>query len=202
MQTSLIAPEEGLVLSNLEPGSTQTRLALGLVLTILVVSLLVMGPFVDIHPGAVGPFLPIYLSVMFVVDLITAVLLFSQFSILRSRALLVIANAYIFTALIVILSILSFPGVFLPGQGVVGKLQTTAWLYVVWHCGFAAFVFAYAWLQDLDVPNNNHRHMSPLWALYPGAEITPTQTNLFAAAKILLKWRGDGSTGGVARWLA
>ena len=147
----MIAPEEGLVLSNLEPGPTQTRLALGLVLTILVVSLLVMGPFVDIHPGAVGPLLPIYLSVMFVVDLITSVLLFSQFSILRSRALLVIANAYIFTALIMILSILSFPGVFLPGQGVIGKLQTTAWLYVLWHCGFAAFVFAYAWLQDLDV---------------------------------------------------
>ena len=56
------------------------------------------------------------------------------------------------------------------------------------------------WLQDLDVPNNNHRHMSPLWALYPGAEITPDQTNLFAAAKILLKWRGDGSTGWSYAW--
>ena len=56
------------------------------------------------------------------------------------------------------------------------------------------------WLQDLDVPNNNHRHMSPLWALYPGAEITPAQTNLFAAAKVLLKWRGDGSTGWSYAW--
>src|SRR6185312_7919966 len=106
---------------------------------------------VDIHPGALEPFLPIYLSVMFVVDLITAVLLFAQFSIVRTRALLVIANAYIFTALITSLSILSFPGVFVSGGGVIGKLQTTAWLYVLWHCGFAAFVFAYAWLQDSDV---------------------------------------------------
>jgi alpha-L-fucosidase 2 len=56
------------------------------------------------------------------------------------------------------------------------------------------------WLQDVDVPNNNHRHMSPLWALYPGAEITPAQTNLFAAAKVLLKWRGDGSTGWSYAW--
>jgi alpha-L-fucosidase 2 len=56
------------------------------------------------------------------------------------------------------------------------------------------------WLQDIDVPNNNHRHMSPLWALYPGAEITSAQTNLYAAAKILLQWRGDGSTGWSYAW--
>ena len=56
------------------------------------------------------------------------------------------------------------------------------------------------WLEDKDVPNNNHRHMSPLFALYPGAEITPAETNLFAAAKVLLKWRGDGSTGWSYAW--
>jgi len=56
------------------------------------------------------------------------------------------------------------------------------------------------WLEDVDVPNNNHRHMSPLFALYPGAEITPAKTNLFAAAKVLLKWRGEGSTGWSFAW--
>jgi alpha-L-fucosidase 2 len=56
------------------------------------------------------------------------------------------------------------------------------------------------WLEDKDVPNNNHRHMSPLFALYPGDEITPAKTNLFAAAKVLLKWRGDGRTGWSYAW--
>jgi alpha-L-fucosidase 2 len=56
------------------------------------------------------------------------------------------------------------------------------------------------WLDDVDKPNNNHRHMSPLWALYPGADITPADTNVFAAAKLLLKWRGDGSTGWSYAW--
>jgi alpha-L-fucosidase 2 len=56
------------------------------------------------------------------------------------------------------------------------------------------------WLEDVDVPNNNHRHMSPLWALYPGAEITPANSNLFAAAKVLLGWRGEGSTGWSYAW--
>ena len=56
------------------------------------------------------------------------------------------------------------------------------------------------WLEDVDVPNNNHRHMSPLFALYPGDEITPAKPELYAAAKVLLKWRGDGSTGWSYAW--
>ena len=49
------------------------------------------------------------------------------------------------------------------------------------------------WLEDVDVPNNNHRHMSPLFPLYPGCEITPATTNLYEAAKLLLKWRGEAA---------
>jgi alpha-L-fucosidase 2 len=56
------------------------------------------------------------------------------------------------------------------------------------------------WLDDIDVPDNNHRHMSPLLALYPGAEITPADPKTFAAAKLLLKWRGEGSTGWSFAW--
>jgi alpha-L-fucosidase 2 len=56
------------------------------------------------------------------------------------------------------------------------------------------------WLEDQDVPNNNHRHMSPLWALYPGADITPADPKLWDAAKLLLKWRGSGSTGWSYAW--
>jgi alpha-L-fucosidase 2 len=56
------------------------------------------------------------------------------------------------------------------------------------------------WLTDIDKPNNAHRHMSPLWALYPGADITPADPKLFEAAKVLLKWRGDGSTGWSYAW--
>ncbi len=56
------------------------------------------------------------------------------------------------------------------------------------------------WLDDVDRFDNNHRHMSPLWALYPGADITPADPKIFAAAKVLLKWRGDGSTGWSYAW--
>jgi alpha-L-fucosidase 2 len=56
------------------------------------------------------------------------------------------------------------------------------------------------WLTDVDVPNNAHRHMSPLWALYPGSDITPADPKVYDAAKLLLKWRGDGSTGWSYAW--
>ena len=56
------------------------------------------------------------------------------------------------------------------------------------------------WQEDKDQPNNNHRHMSPLWGLYPAAQFTPDKPDLFNAAKLLLKWRGDGSTGWSYAW--
>ncbi len=56
------------------------------------------------------------------------------------------------------------------------------------------------WLEDVDTPENNHRHMSPLWALYPGADISPANEKLWNATKLLLKWRGAGSTGWSFAW--
>jgi alpha-L-fucosidase 2 len=56
------------------------------------------------------------------------------------------------------------------------------------------------WLEDVDVPDNNHRHMSPLWALYPGTDITPATPAVYEAAKKLLAWRGQGSTGWSYAW--
>ena len=56
------------------------------------------------------------------------------------------------------------------------------------------------WLEDWDAPNNNHRHMSPLFALYPGWEINPGNPRVYDAARRLLEWRGDGSTGWSFAW--
>jgi signal transduction histidine kinase len=82
--------------------------------------------------------------------LITAVLLFAQFSLLRSPALLVIAIGYLFTALVVIPWMLAFPGVF-ASSGLLGAgLQSTAWLYILWHTGFPMCVIACALLKDAD----------------------------------------------------
>ncbi len=57
------------------------------------------------------------------------------------------------------------------------------------------------WLEDKDDPNNHHRHVSHLWGLHPGREITPRGTpDLCAAAKKSLEFRGDGGTGWSLAW--
>ena len=57
------------------------------------------------------------------------------------------------------------------------------------------------WLEDKDNPKNRHRHVSHLFGLHPGKEITRRNTpELFAAARKSLEFRGDGGTGWSMAW--
>jgi alpha-L-fucosidase 2 len=56
------------------------------------------------------------------------------------------------------------------------------------------------WLEDKDDPNNKHRHVSHLWGVHPGNEITWQRTNLFNAARQSLLHRGDEATGWSMGW--
>jgi alpha-L-fucosidase 2 len=57
------------------------------------------------------------------------------------------------------------------------------------------------WMEDKDDPANQHRHVSHLWAVYPGSEITPYGTpDLFQAARQSLIYRGDAATGWSMGW--
>jgi alpha-L-fucosidase 2 len=57
------------------------------------------------------------------------------------------------------------------------------------------------WLEDKDDPKNTHRHVSHLWGLHPGWEITARGTpQWFAAARQSLIFRGDGGTGWSKAW--
>jgi alpha-L-fucosidase 2 len=57
------------------------------------------------------------------------------------------------------------------------------------------------WMEDLDDPNDKHRHTSHLFALHPGRQISPLTTRELAqAAKVTLNARGDTSTGWSKAW--
>jgi alpha-L-fucosidase 2 len=48
------------------------------------------------------------------------------------------------------------------------------------------------WLEDIDKEKEQHRHMSPLFGLFPGNEISPLYTpELAGAAEISMNARGD-----------
>jgi len=56
------------------------------------------------------------------------------------------------------------------------------------------------WLEDKDDPKNEHRHVSHLWGLFPGSEITVDTPELLEAARQSLMFRGDGGTGWSRAW--
>lgn len=57
------------------------------------------------------------------------------------------------------------------------------------------------WLDDIDDPKNEHRHVSHLYGLYPGNQLSPyTTPELFNAAKQSLIYRGDQATGWSIGW--
>jgi signal transduction histidine kinase/CheY-like chemotaxis protein len=134
-------------LSTLPPGPTERRLAMATVaLSAAIFAVLV--PFAKVQLPPLWPFVPIYQSSLAVNDLITAVLLLGQYRLLRLRALAVLAAGYLFTALIAIAHMLTFPGLFAPAGLLGAGPQSTAWLYMFWHAGFPLCVIAYALTKD------------------------------------------------------
>jgi alpha-L-fucosidase 2 len=57
------------------------------------------------------------------------------------------------------------------------------------------------WLEDKDDPENKHRHVSHLWGMHPGNDITWEKSpELMAAARQSLLFRGDDATGWSLAW--
>jgi diguanylate cyclase (GGDEF)-like protein/PAS domain S-box-containing protein len=141
------AGNQPVLLSNVPAGDSNRRLAVAVVLFSLLIFIAAI-PFARIPLAEIWPFIPIYQSALVINDLITAIILFSQFTMARSRAVLVLASGYLFTAAIAIVHLLTFPGLF-SATGLLGAgPQTTAWLYMAWHAGFPIAVIAYAILKD------------------------------------------------------
>jgi signal transduction histidine kinase len=136
---------------DLPPTPLQTRWALA-------VSAVVLAGFAAVVPIAGRPlvelnaFFPSLDAIVFVSDLVTAVLLYAQFSISRARALLALATGYLFTALIVIPHALTFAGAFSPTGLLGANIQTGSWLFIFWHIGYSAALLAYAVLREEWLP--------------------------------------------------
>lgn len=146
--TGYVASSRSPFLSTLSPGRSQWRAASAVVVLSLAL-FLAAAPFAKMTLPPIPAFLPIYQSALVVVDLITMTLLLGQYTILKSRGLLVLACAYLFSALMAIAHALSFPSLFAAG-GLLGGGQSTAWLYFLWHAGFPLFVMAYTVLKGRE----------------------------------------------------
>src|SRR5262245_19214809 len=150
-------PGEHSTLATASPTLRQRRAAL-VVVVLQFVACAVVAPFPAELPR-IDSFVPVILAIIFVTDFITAVLLFSQTAIVASRGILILANGYLFSAIIVIPHALTFPGSFAPRGLLGGGIQSSGWLNIFWHFGFLAAVAGYAFLKDREhsdgaVPNS------------------------------------------------
>jgi signal transduction histidine kinase len=142
-----LAAVNGVLVSTMPAERRQRRLALAAfgVSALVFIALL---PLARQPLGQVWAFIPAYQSALALSDLITAALLFGQFGLARSGALLALGGAYLFSAFMACAHALTFPGLFAP-TGLLGAgPHSTAWMYMFWHGGFTLAFVGYAVLKD------------------------------------------------------
>ena len=105
-------------------------------------------PYAKTALTPVPAFIASYQAALATSDIITAVLLFTQFAALRTRALLMLASGYLFTAAAALVHAMTFPGLFAPAGLLGAGPQTTVWLYIAWHAVFPLMVLFYALTKD------------------------------------------------------
>jgi len=137
-------------LINLPASPRQSRIGF-LIAIALIAGLGATAPFADVPLPRIDAFIPTVEVAVIITDFITAVLLFSLARIYHSRAVLALASGYLFTALIVIPHVLTFPGAFAPAGLLGPSLQSTGWLYTFWHLGFPLGMLIYACLKDEEL---------------------------------------------------
>jgi len=143
--------EQSLLLSEHKASSGQRRLALGVaaVLAVAFLSILFIGDRELPHFAA---YVPIVDSIMFLSDLVTATLLYSQYSVDRQRSALTLGMGYQFAALIIVPHALTFPGNFSPAGLLGADVDTAFWLYYFCRLGLFVAVIAYSLLKEVPSP--------------------------------------------------
>jgi signal transduction histidine kinase len=126
------------------PATDRQRTIAVIVVILLTIAAAVIAPFASVQVARIDAFIPVLQTVLSVADLVTAVLLFAQFSIQPQPAILALASGYICSGAFAFLQTLTFPGAYAPAGLIGDGPNTPAWLYVLWHTTFPAAILAYA----------------------------------------------------------
>jgi hypothetical protein len=140
-----------LVVATMPASERQRTVALGIVI-FLTIAAAVVTPFATMQVIRVDAFIPVLQTVLSAADLITAILLFAQYSIRPQLALLALACGYIFAASFAFLQTLAFPGAYATGGLIGDERNTLGWLFVLWHITFPVAILVYALSKDANRP--------------------------------------------------
>jgi hypothetical protein len=119
----------------------RTTLAIAVAYALFCLALLAVAA----RPGPVLPGVSAFFAAgVFVTELATAFLLFVRFREMRTLSLLVLACAYLYSSLMALPYLLTFPGAMLRDVSVIGTAQSVAWIFILWIFGFALLSLAAA----------------------------------------------------------
>lgn len=138
-------------LTGMPPTSSQTRTALMTAIALLV-GVAAFLPIAATPLPRIDGFIPALDAIIFISDLLTAGLLFSHFSITRSKALWALGCGYLFSALIVVAHLVTFPGAISDTVSLGGNLHINFRIYLLWHLGIPVGAGAYLWFRKSGDP--------------------------------------------------
>lgn len=174
-------------LLNTPASREQYRLAFLLTGFILLASLATL-PFGTLQLPEIKPFLPAYISWSLFGDLFTGYLLVSQFRATHYLPLLMLATMFLYSGLIAIPHLLTYPGVF-TDEGLLGAgSQTSTWFWVFWHTSFSVGLLSYLFADNQRnlVVRPEHVKHSTLAAIGTAVTIIAALTFIFTRLHHLL----------------
>jgi signal transduction histidine kinase len=183
-ETGTLAYDFPVIITAMPINAAQRRIALGIVILLFVVGVAV-APFANVPAAHVDAFIPVLQAVACIVDLMTAGLLFSQYSIRPLRASLAIASGYLFSGLFAFAQTLAFPSAY-SATGLFGDgRNTAAWLFVLWQTAFPVAVLIYALLKDREeIPSDPARPPIATIAATIGGVLAATAALTFMASAV------------------
>jgi diguanylate cyclase (GGDEF)-like protein len=144
------APIQGVPVETVSPwelaldqpgGASRLQLLWGLIssaaIAVVVGIIFVIG---DMPLQPIPQFTTLHSTFLFIADAVTGVLLLGQFRYRRLPSYLLLACAYLFSSLVTIPFLLTFPGALLASGGVIGGAQSSIWVWHLWHIGFPVLV--------------------------------------------------------------
>jgi signal transduction histidine kinase len=137
------------VIASMPASAAERRVAFAVIVFLLFIFGMV-APFARVPLSPVYAFVPVIQTVVCVAELVTAILLFAQYSIQPQLGLLALASGYIFSGLFALLQTLAFPGAYAPNGLIGDPLVSTVYLFCLWHVALPTAVLVYALSADTD----------------------------------------------------
>jgi len=142
-----------IVIAAMPISARERRIAFGVIIILAILDAITIA-FGNVQLARVGAFIPVIQTVMCVVDLLTAALLFAQYAIRSARAVLAVASGYVFSGFFAFVQTLAFPGAYSPTALIGDGINSAAWFFVLWHTTFPFSLMLYALLKDEGVTIN------------------------------------------------